>query len=71
MKPINLKRHSDVLIGTYNLGHNIVRLFDVLPNFLFSPQVKRTVTVSNKHGIYELLHKLPKDLRFKKYQKNL
>ena len=28
-----------------------------------SPQVKRTVIISNKHGIYELPHELPKDLR--------
>ena len=41
-----------------NHGHNIFRLFYILPNFL-SPQVKRTVIISNKDGIYEL----PNDLR--------
>ena len=37
--------------------------FLVLYQFLFSPQVKRSVIISNKHGIYELLHELLKDLR--------
>ena len=27
-----------------------------------SPQVKQIVIISNKHGIYELPHELPKDL---------
>ena len=31
----------------------------------FSPQEKRRVIISNKHGIYELPHELPKDLRLK------
>ena len=48
----------------YNLGHNIFRLFDVLPNF-FSPRVKRIVIISIKHEIYELPHVLPNDLRLK------
>ena len=30
---------------------------------LFSPQVKWSVIISNKHGIYELPYKLPNDLR--------
>ena len=37
--------------------------FLVLYQFLFSPQVKRSVIISNKHGIYELPHELLKDLR--------
>ena len=36
----------------------------------FSPQVKRSVVISNKHGIYELPFELPHDLRFRKYQEN-
>ena len=28
-----------------------------------SPQVKQIVIISNKHGIYELPHELPNDLR--------
>ena len=30
---------------------------------LLSPQVKQTVIISNKHGIYELPHKLPNEIR--------
>ena len=49
------------IVNIYFHFHNILRLFDVLPNF-FSPQVKRCAIISYKHGIYELLHELPKDL---------
>ena len=31
----------------------------------FSPQVKRSMIISNKHGIYNLVHELPNDLRLK------
>ena len=31
-----------------------------------SPQVKRIVIISNKHGIYKLPHELPNDLRLRK-----
>ena len=48
----------------YNHFHNILRLFYVLPNFL-SPQVKRWVIITYKHGIYELPHELPNDLRLR------
>ena len=34
----------------YNHGHNILKLFVVLPNFL-SPQVGRGAVISDKHGI--------------------
>ena len=30
-----------------------------------SPQVKRMVIISNKHGIHQLPHELPNDLRLK------
>ena len=30
-----------------------------------SPQVKRIVIISNEHGIYELPHELPNDLRLR------
>ena len=46
---------------TYNHGHNILRLFDVWPNFPFT-----------KHGIYELLNNLRLwILVIRKYQENL
>ena len=31
----------------------------------FSPQVKQSMIISNKFGIYELSHELPKDLRLR------
>ena len=37
-----------------NHFHNIFRLFDALRNFSFT-----TSDISNKHGMYELPHKLP------------
>ena len=30
-----------------------------------SPQVKQSAIISNKHGVYELLHELPNDLRLR------
>ena len=30
-----------------------------------SPQVKQSVVISNKHGIYKVPHELPNDLRLK------
>ena len=33
-----------------------------------SPQVKRCAIITDKHGIYELPHELPKDLRPRKLQ---
>ena len=33
-----------------------------------SPQVKRSVIISNKHGMYELRRKLPNTLRLGKSQ---
>ena len=32
---------------------------------LVSPQVERIVIVSNEHGIYELAHELPNNLRLR------
>ena len=34
----------------------------------WSPQSKRSVIIDNRHGIYELPHKLPKDLRLRKLE---
>ena len=47
-----------------NQGHNIMRLFDTLPIF-FSLKVERGLIISNEHGIYELPHELPNDLKLK------
>ena len=49
----------------HNQFHNILRLMIFLQIFL-SPQVKRCTIITYKHGIYELPHKLPNDLRLRK-----
>ena len=35
--------------------------FLILYQLFFSPQAKRSIIISNKYGIYELSHELPKD----------
>ena len=42
-------------------------MFD--PIFL-SPQVKRCAIITNKHGIYELLHELPNLRNLWKFEQN-
>ena len=37
--------------------------FSMFYQIFLSPQVKRWRIITYKHGIYELLHELPKDLR--------
>ena len=39
--------------------------FLLLYQIFFSPQVQKSLIISNKHGIYELPDELPKDLRLK------
>ena len=47
-----------------NYGHNILRLFDILANFpLTCGETKRSVIISNKHGIQGFPHELPNDLK--------
>ena len=48
----------------YNHFHNILRLFDLLPNFR-SPQVKRCAIITYRHGINAIPHKLPNALRLR------
>ena len=48
-----------------NQFHNIFRIFDVLPNFPFTGQVKRWAIITYKHDIHELPHELPNDLRLR------
>ena len=43
----------------------------ILYQIFFSSQVKRSVIISNKHGIYELPNELSNDLRLRKDQENL
>ena len=32
---------------------------------LFLPQVQRSMSISNKHGIFEFFHELPNEFRFR------
>ena len=41
------------------------RDFLMVEQIFFSPQVKRSVIISNKYGIYEFPHELPNDLRLR------
>ena len=43
---------------------NILRVFDILPNFL-SQQVKQCAIITYKHCIYELPHEFPKKIRLR------
>ena len=52
---------TEILYQRYNHGHNILRLFDSLPNFLFTSS-EIIVIISNKHGIHELPRELSNDL---------
>ena len=45
-----------------NHSHNILRLFDVQPNFPLTTS-KLDGIVSNKYGMYKMPHELPNDLR--------
>ena len=37
----------------------------MLDKILVSPKVKRIVIISNKHGIYDLPHELPNDVKLR------
>ena len=52
------------LIWPGSHGHKILTGFDVCPNFSL-PQVKQSEVINNKHGVYELPHKLLIDLRLR------
>ena len=39
--------------------------FFMIDQIFFSPQVKLSVIISNKHGIYELPHELKNELRLR------
>ena len=43
----------------------VIKFWDFLifDHIFFSPQVKQTVIISNKHGAYELPNELSNDLR--------
>ena len=47
---------------TYGHCHNILRLFDILPNFPFT--TSETI-ITNTDGMYKLPHELLNDLRLR------
>ena len=51
-------------MSTYNHFHNTLRLFDVLPNFPFTTSETMQI-IAYKHGIYELPHEFPNNLRLR------
>ena len=61
---INPIKYLNVYADSYNQFHNILRLFDVLPNFPFSTS-ETMCDYTHKHGIYELSQELPNDLRLR------
>ena len=42
-----------------------IRDFLLFYQIFLSQQVKRSASIGNKHGIYELAHELPYDLRLR------
>ena len=53
------------LLGTPTIMNIIFWDFLMLYQIFFSQQVKQSVIISDKHGIYELPHDLPHDLRLR------
>ena len=60
-KEVDKKMESFV----YNLGHNILGLYNVLVQIRLTTRVKRNVVSSVANLVYELPHKLPNDLRLR------
>ena len=62
--------YISVHVLVYNHFHNILRLFIIF----LSPQGKLCAIINYKHGINELSHKLPNDLKLieiKKHQESV
>ena len=62
-----LKATLKVFESEHNRGNLFVQIFVTTVGwlFLFPPQVKRRVIISNNDGIYELPHELPNNLRLR------
>ena len=60
----SIKSSSTQIMHIYNLGHNILRLFDILPNFPFTTS-ERILIISIKYGIHELHLELLNALRLR------
>ena len=61
---IRSKKNQNCLLklkfGTYNHFYNILRLFDVLPNFHF---ITSWAIITYKHGVSDFPHQLPNNFR--------
>ena len=58
-----IPKSSGVAVGKFTILAIIFWDFLMFYQTFLSPQVKRIVIISNKHGIYELPNELPNDLR--------
>ena len=70
-KLCKIERYEQTLISVFakfltTTTMEIIFCHFLMPCQIFiSPKIKRSVIISNKHGIYELPHELPNDLRLK------
>ena len=70
-EPKNLFFGRAVLVSVQLLGTGAIIIFVIFWYFLMfyqiflSPQVKQSAIISNKHGTYELPHKMSNDLRLR------
>ena len=62
----NFSNHIKFILKTYNYNQ-FQNFWDFLMFYQisFSPQVKRFAIITYKHGIYELFHEFPNDLRLR------
>ena len=52
-------------LENYNQFDNIFLEFLMFYQVFLPPQVKRSVMITYKHGVYDLSHELPNDLRLR------
>ena len=69
MEKLDAKRASKVNNIPVKNIKKMLDHFSILYQIFFSPQVKRSVIISNKHDIYDLPQALPNDLRLKDLRK--
>ena len=65
MEKLDAKRASKVNNIPVKNIKKMLDHFSILYQIFFSPQVKRSVIISNKHVINKLPHELLKDLRLR------
>ena len=63
---LRMKSRSDKNKGRSTIIFIIFSDFLMFYQIFFSPKVKRCAIITHKHGIYELHHELPNDLRLGK-----